>query len=297
MKLVLDDVIRLVQTRGGITTWWDSLLPYLVEDLGGEVTKPKRWLKYAPAFVKCDFFFSSYYRINLFPGCKNVLVIHDVLREQHIPGLKTKLWVCYIRFCLLFTKKLVFISESTKRAFYGYYGKPSCETIVIHHGFQFPDIPDFSNRKSFDFIFVGKRGFYKNFVGGLRYISDSHLAIVGGDLSQDELQSLRDAGVSWEYFGFVDEVELKYLFKQSRFLFWPSLDEGFGMPLIEAISNGCIPVCLDVEINREVLGDYRLTLHSWRETWSDYEAVKLFDHVRSRFNHAAMVEKYVNLFR
>ncbi len=39
--------------------------------------------------------------------------------------------------------------------------------------------------------------------------------------------------------GFVSDVELKELLKNAEFLLFPSLFEGFGMPLLEAMSLGC----------------------------------------------------------
>lgn len=296
MKIILDEVIRLVQSRGGITTWWDSLIPSLAEQVDFDITRPRKFLKYAPAFIKCDVFFSSYYRINLFPGCKNVLVVHDVLREKYIPGLRSALWAFYMRLCVRFANKVVFISESTKRSFVDFYGVPPCDSMVIHHGFHFTELKTCRNKK-FDFIFIGKRDHYKNFSGGLRCIANSSLAIVGSGLSQKEKQTLDDFGVSWQCFGFVDEDHLVSLLRESRYLYWPSLDEGFGMPLIEAISNGCLPICLDNDINREILGEHMLVLESWRKDSDDVEVEDAYDSVQKRFGHGAMVKKYVELLK
>ena len=296
MKIILDEVIRLVQSRGGITTWWDSLVPSLAEQVDFETTRPRKFLKYAPAFIKCNIFLSSYYRINFFPGCKNVLVVHDVLREKYIPGLRSFLWALYMRICVRLVDKVVFISESTQRSFVDYYGLPPCDTVVIHHGFHFTELKTCRNKK-FDFIFIGKRDHYKNFSGGLRHIAKCSLAIVGSGLSQEEMQTLNDNDVSWQYFGFVDDDRLVSLLRESKYLYWPSLDEGFGMPLVEAISNGCLPICIDNDINREILGEHLIVLESWRKDLNDVNVEDAYESVQKRFSHGAMVKKYVELLK
>jgi alpha-1,3-rhamnosyl/mannosyltransferase len=54
--------------------------------------------------------------------------------------------------------------------------------------------------------------------------------------------------------GYVDDVLLGTLYHGARFLVFPSLYEGFGLPLLEAMAAGCPVVCSDLPVFREVAG-------------------------------------------
>ena len=54
------------------------------------------------------------------------------------------------------------------------------------------------------------------------------------------------------------ERELIEFYDRSNLFISPSLYEGFGMPIIEAISRGCKVLCTDMEVFREVGGDNAL---------------------------------------
>lgn len=55
--------------------------------------------------------------------------------------------------------------------------------------------------------------------------------------------------------GFVDTEDLPYIYKEARFFVFPSLYEGFGIPLIEASSMECIVLASDIKVSIEVLSD------------------------------------------
>lgn len=49
--------------------------------------------------------------------------------------------------------------------------------------------------------------------------------------------------------------ELINLYKKAALMVFPSLDEGFGMPLVEAMHFGCPLLCSDTSVSREIVGD------------------------------------------
>lgn len=55
--------------------------------------------------------------------------------------------------------------------------------------------------------------------------------------------------------GYVDEEALACLYSNARFLVFPSLYEGFGLPLLEAMACGCPVICSDAASLPEVAGD------------------------------------------
>jgi glycosyltransferase involved in cell wall biosynthesis len=55
--------------------------------------------------------------------------------------------------------------------------------------------------------------------------------------------------------GYVSVEEMAYLYSRARMLVFPSLFEGFGIPLVEALAVGCPVVAADATAIPEVLGD------------------------------------------
>jgi glycosyltransferase involved in cell wall biosynthesis len=56
--------------------------------------------------------------------------------------------------------------------------------------------------------------------------------------------------------GFVEDRELAWLYREAEALAYPSLDEGFGIPLVDASRFGCPVLCSDLPVFREVMGDH-----------------------------------------
>ena len=55
--------------------------------------------------------------------------------------------------------------------------------------------------------------------------------------------------------GYVDDDELARLYRDATLLVYPSLYEGFGLPLVEAFAMGVPAVCSDIPVFREVAAD------------------------------------------
>lgn len=58
--------------------------------------------------------------------------------------------------------------------------------------------------------------------------------------------------------GYLSDNQLKYIFKSANLLCFPSLFEGFGIPVLEAMSLGCPVVCASTSSLPEVAGDAAL---------------------------------------
>ena len=116
-------------------------------------------------------------------------------------------------------------------------------------------------------LFVGGRKNYKNFLPMLSALipvfrSDNALHLIcagGGNFSGEEQELIRTSGLSGRIIRMEpDEAGLAELYKQARALVYPSLYEGFGIPILEAFSRD-LPVLLS---NRscfpEIAGDAAL---------------------------------------
>jgi glycosyltransferase involved in cell wall biosynthesis len=56
--------------------------------------------------------------------------------------------------------------------------------------------------------------------------------------------------------GYVSKEEASLLFKNASIYIFPSLDEGFGIPILEALSFSLPVICSDIDVFKEVGGDY-----------------------------------------
>ncbi|HEY2470441.1 MAG TPA: glycosyltransferase family 1 protein [Terracidiphilus sp.] len=117
------------------------------------------------------------------------------------------------------------------------------------------------------FLFVGGRWGYKNFLGFAEayYASKlykSHKVICfGGDpFASHEVRRLNELGIPLDRFEIIDgddELLARYYAAAVAFVY-PSLYEGFGIPLLEAMECSCPVLCGNTSSMPEVAGDAAL---------------------------------------
>jgi len=97
----------------------------------------------------------------------------------------------------------------------------------------------------------------------LREKYDLKLIIAGGRgwLYEDILKMPHELGIQDSVFftGYVEEKEILYLYNDAVAVVYPSFYEGFGLPVIEAMSCGVPVVISDIPSLREVAGDAALS--------------------------------------
>ena len=124
--------------------------------------------------------------------------------------------------------------------------------------------PQGPNEKGNYLLYTGKRDGYKNFVGFLRAAAEvlhaqpgiRLLCCGGGSFGEDELQLLRELDLA-DRVGQVDapEHEMAGIYSSALALVFPSLYEGFGLPVLEAFACGCPVIAADAGSIPEVAGD------------------------------------------
>lgn len=74
------------------------------------------------------------------------------------------------------------------------------------------------------------------------------------------LQAVEEIGLTSQVrlLGYVEKRDMPLLYRGARFLIFPSLYEGFGVPLLEAMASDCPVVCSHVACMPEVVGDAAL---------------------------------------
>jgi glycosyltransferase involved in cell wall biosynthesis len=148
-------------------------------------------------------------------------------------------------------RKIIAVSQTTKNDIIKFYDIDDNKIEVIYHSNSIysPDDNKYDDDKSFKkyFIFVGKRVHYKNFYFFISAISDILLRedikviCVGANaFNNKEINYYKQIGLQNNIlYVKANDKELSNLYKNALGLIYPSLYEGFGIPVLEAFSNQC----------------------------------------------------------
>lgn len=90
-----------------------------------------------------------------------------------------------------------------------------------------------------------------------RYQSDCHLVLCG--FSANELPpALSELQDTVRVLGYIPEQDLRAIYRLATLMVFPSLFEGFGLPVLEAMASGCPVVCSNVTALPEIAGEAAL---------------------------------------
>lgn len=84
---------------------------------------------------------------------------------------------------------------------------------------------------------------------------DLPLVIAGGNSRHFSATGLMRSTEGLIHLGYVSDDELSVLYRSARGVVYPSLDEGFGLPAVEALASGARLAVSDIAIFHETLGD------------------------------------------
>ena len=203
-------------------------------------------------------------------GAKLVITLHDLIHERFgAPGnLYSK--VSRTNFYNQ-ADGYIFVSKSTRDDFSEFYPElfESRTSKVISHGCNFPVNEQKNKNRRKQFLFVGSREGYKNFTTAAQAFckladanKDCRFVVAGSPPKLSELIILKNYENRISWIEFPDEERLRSLYGESVALLYVSEYEGFGMPLLEAMSQGCIPIAGNHSSVPEVLGDAGLIVNT-----------------------------------
>lgn len=150
---------------------------------------------------------------------------------------------------------IIAVSEQTKRDLVNIMKIPEEKITVVYHGTDLsPFIPSANAPFEFEYLlYVGNRKAYKNFdtfvrasVPLLKRYPDLRIVCTGKSFSDNEKQYFQSLGILKQMvnkFVFSDQ-ELLDVYHYALAFVYPSLYEGFGIPILEAYKAGC-PVMLN----------------------------------------------------
>lgn len=228
-----------------------------------------------------DLFHSTYYTLPQNLNSQQVLTFHDTIYEDFpeyfIHETNFKSFMKQKKSCINLATHIVTVSNTTKASLLQHYEISPDQITVIHHGISSnfhdarlrankkieKDINKFFIDKPF-LLFVGGRRYYKNFLLLLKAFAiskinqDFILVVVGSERSffDEEMEIIDKFKLQTKIrlLGFVKLEELVSIYLSAYGFIFPTMAEGFGLPLLEAMACEIPVVCSDIPVLREVGG-------------------------------------------
>ena len=197
-----------------------------------------------------------------------VVTIHDMTQERFSESFYRNDSIIHQKKRQIYeSDHIIAISKNTKKDILDIYPDiPEDKITVVYHGNtllgeEFPE-EDFVRHVPGRFVlFVGNRYLYKNFDGFVRSMKpildiDRELYVIcagGGAFRSEERSMISDNYKRYIQMS-VNDNELAYLYRKALCFVFPSMYEGFGLPILEAF-NCCCPVVLSNVSSMPEVGD------------------------------------------
>lgn len=165
---------------------------------------------------------------------------------------------------MLAADAIIAISHYTKNDLISKWGIDEKKIHVIHHGVDKTTYNTYKRLVERPYIlYVGTRFSFKNFDRMLlafaqlsTVMPDLQLVCTGKAFSNDEKRKIANLHIEKKVLLYsASEYQLSCLYRYAECFVFPSISEGFGMPLLEAMVNGCPVVCSNTSCFPEIAGN------------------------------------------
>lgn len=199
---------------------------------------------------------------------KKIITIHDTIHEKFSENYKDNF---FSKRKMLLEKmdKIICVSENTKNDLIEFYNLDQEKIKVIYNGSDhLINLETFNNINNKFFkkpyiLFVGSRSKYKNFKLFVESYKKSKrildnfniICFGGGNFSKNEINFFKDLKITNNISSVSgDDKKLKFFYQNASMFIYPSLYEGFGIPILEAMHEGCPTLASDIPVFKEILG-------------------------------------------
>lgn len=235
----------------------------------------KRYIDINSKLQEPYIFHSSHYRLDKSRNSRNVTTVHDFVYEYYFSGISKRIHSFQKWDAIRKADVVICISESTKRDLLHFLPDvDEHKIVVVYNGVD----DAYHQLKSNDYVlhlpyetseyalYIGNRITpYKNFSLVVDVCSRLQIPLmtVGGEPpSKVETQMLSQRlgeGRFLQLYG-ISNKALNELYNRARFFIYPSLYEGFGIPVIEAQRAGVPVICISRSSIPEIVGNTDLCI-------------------------------------
>ena len=243
------------------------------------VSRPARilWeqtrLPLAAARCKLDVLFNPGFTAPLLCGCPQVTVFHDLQHKRHPEYFRwfdKPFWNFFLYWAERVSARVIAVSNATAADLRKFYGTPKTKLRVVEEGVA-PVYFEIGRRRSPEpfLLTVSTLHPHKNLDRLLRCFAELRrerpelkLVVCGlhgfftGQLH--ELRKRLGLEEAVEFPGWIPEGELHDLYARAMAFVYPSLFEGFGLPVLEAMAAAVPLACSGIEPMSEIAGDAAL---------------------------------------
>lgn len=234
---------------------------------------------------------------------KQYATLHDVIFLTDLDSQKLwfKLWYRLIAFASKFTAKKIFtVSEFSKAEIIRLLGISGDKLVVLGNApslekqiADFSIIDKLSLQSNEYFFMLGSNSKRKNtnlvarVFANNPQLNESKLVICGGEFSNlGASEKIISSNIL--YTGYVSDAQLVALYMNTKAFIFPSIYEGFGIPVIEAMSLGVPVLCSDIPVMREVCG----SIASYFDPYCESSLVSiLLNQTNSQIDHANLIQQ------
>lgn len=268
MKSIVFIFRKKIKGRYSIENFYTFLIPYFKKKYTVKVYFTRGWKYLLIDILYLRSLNSDIYHItgdiNYFscflPRNKSILTIHDIGHYNYVLKNIKKIiykWL-FIVLPICFSKKVIVISLFTKQKINRLFDSKKIEVIsppvTIRTDGRFKK-KEKINKNNIRILFIGT-GWYKNLrnlINAIRYTSWK-LNIIGAISSFDQI-ILENYKIQYKNFKNLSLNKVQQAYKKNDILFFASLHEGFGLPVIEGQAS-CTPVITsNIEPLRTVAGN------------------------------------------
>lgn len=258
----------LDSTRVRVSSFGEWLPPGTLRYLANEA-----WSNLAvPFYGQMDVYHpTTYLRMPMVRSRRVVATHHDCTHERYpnfFPDARKIFWARKRLFPSV--DAIICVSEACRQDLLRFYNVDPAKTRVIHHGISrlprsLEAAEQLRRQVHRDYIlYVGMRAAFKNFSGTLQAFSDSKLqdgfdllALGGGALTAEEETLVATLGLKGSVICMpkVADPLLAEAYAGASLFVYPSFNEGFGFPPVEAMSVGCPVLASNIPAVAEVCHD------------------------------------------
>ncbi len=234
---------------------------------------------------RLDLFHATHYVLPPLPRGRAVVTIHDIIHllyPQFLPNRAAHVYArIMIRRALKRADKIITVSHNSKRDLVEHFGIAPAGVQVIYNGVSprfRPDVPGEERRRVADklglpspyLLFLGGERPHKNARNVVRAFAEArrghqlpHVLVLAGPMPRNEgrvaaLISALDLTDSIRRPGLVDDDDMPGLFAGADAFLYPTLYEGFGLPVVEAMACGTPVLTSSTSALQEIAGGHAL---------------------------------------